>query len=300
MRSWTFILNPSAGFGSRWRLNTKLEQRIRAGFPEAEIIVARHAGHATQLAAEQKNDRDRTVVAVGGDGTVHEVANGLIGGSASLGMVPVGSGNDYARMFALSGRIDRALEQLRHGRERAVDVGRAAIEAENGSAIERYFVNGMGIGFDAEVAYRARESTILKGAAMYLAAALPLLFRYRSACMCVALDGEAFSGRYFLIAAGNGKCVGGGFRLTPGARLDDGLLEICLVHALSPGRALRMLPGAMRGSHGRYPEVRFCRSGSLRVETSGGVIVHLDGEVIATAARRIRAEIHPGVLKVRA
>lgn len=300
MRSWTFILNPSAGYGMRRRLNTKIEQRIRAGFPEAEIIIARYAGHATQLAAEQKHDRDRTVVAVGGDGTVHEVANGLIGGSASLGMAPVGSGNDYARMFALSGRIDRALEQLRHGRERAVDVGRAAIEAENGSETERYFVNGMGIGFDAEVANRARGSTILKGAAMYLAAALPLLFRYRNACMCVALDGESFSGRYFLIAAGNGKCVGGGFRLTPGARLDDGLLEICLVNALSPGRALWMLPSAIRGSHGRYPEVRFCGSGSLRVETSGGVMVHLDGEVIATAARRIRAEILPGVLKVRA
>lgn len=266
--------------------------------PEAEICLTSAPGDAERLARERSLDDDRLVVAVGGDGTVHEVARGLVGGRALMGVLPVGSGNDFARMLLSPTEPEAALAWFAEAKPRACDVGQVRLQTVAGQVIEGHFVNSLGIGFEAEVAASAGQAKVFRGFSRYLVAALVHLFSYRAPEMQLRWNDQAIEDRQFLIAVGNGQSAGGGFRLTPEAEIDDGKLDLCRADALPIHRLLRILPSVLRGTHGRFAGVHADRIERISVDCPAGVGVHGDGEILARDAVRIEVSVLAGALRL--
>jgi diacylglycerol kinase (ATP) len=220
--------------------------------------------------------------------------------------VPMGTGNDFAKMVgaAPGGRVRpwrEALRALASAPVRAVDVGWVTWDAGTGGAPgEAPFFNAVGVGFDARVAVEAPRFKRLGGTLAYLAAIAAALHAWqaprvtaRTAEGTVLLDGP-----FFLATAGNGVSSGGGFYLTPDARVDDGLLDVCVVDAISTARILTLIPLVMRGRHTREPEAHFARTTALRLDLSAPCAIHADGEVVARDALAVAVRVQPGALRV--
>lgn len=300
MGSYTFIINPMAGKGRGKRLLGILNQEIHNKFPDAEIILTQRRMHAFEIASERKNDEGRIVVAVGGDGTVNEVGNGLMEGKALMSVIPIGSGNDFVKMFEIPTDIHKAIEKIDGGTVRDSDAGYVTIKTSDGSDVKRYFMNGIGIGFDAAVANQTTKFKHLRGVSLYAFSVAVVLFNYKTPNMLMSMNGASMNGEHFLIAVGNGKCAGGGFYLTPDAQIDDGLLDVCLVDNISVPQVVKIFPRVMKGTHKDHSKVHFYRTTALRVESQQDIMLHADGEVLATKAKEIEISIVPKALKVLA
>ncbi len=298
MNAHSFIINPMAGKGKGRKLMGKIRRAIADVFPDAEILITERKLHALELARERNADPGRVVVAVGGDGTVNEVGNGLIGGTAYLGVIPIGSGNDFVKMFSISGVIEDALFQIRRGTPKSSDAGLIRITGGEETNSERFFLNGIGIGFDAAVANQTTKFKHLSGFPLYIASVARTLMYYTTPNMLMSLNGAMVNGRHFLIAVGNGKCAGGGFYLTPEAKIDDGLLDVCLVDNVSVGRVLKIFPSVIKGKHEKHKEVHFYKTPELKVVSKEPIMVHADGEVLATKAREIVIKVKPAALQI--
>jgi diacylglycerol kinase (ATP) len=289
------ILNPTAGRGAAGRCRAVVERELRAAGAEHEIVETRGGRHAIELAGQAVADGWPAVVAVGGDGTVHEVANGLLratGGAPSipLGIVAVGSGNDFAQLAGVPADPAAAVRRLPRAEPRAVDAGTV-----NGE----WFTNGVGIGLDARVAIEVDRRRRMRGVAMYLAALPAALLRFRPARMTVEVDGTVVAdGSMTLVTIGNGGRHGGGFWICPDARIDDGLLDVCACDRLSTLGVLRFLPRVMRGTHVDAPEVHMHRATAVRVTSPDPLPVHADGEILFHDAHELDIRIHPGRLRV--
>ena len=230
-----------------------------------------------------------TVVVVGGDGTIHEVAQGLLLSKTRLAVVPAGSGNDFAKCLNLPAGVDDAVELILQGRSQLTDAGRID---------ERPFVNGVGIGFDGAVNAEARRMKRLTGFAAYFVAMLRTLPRFSPIEMVIEVDGEVFRERAYLTAVGNGAVCGGGFRLTPRARTDDGLLDVTVIGPMSLPALLWHLPKAFTGTIEKAPLVSTRRGGRIVVESPSPLPVHADGEVYSTDKTRHVIEVVPRALDV--
>ncbi|MCU0620934.1 MAG: diacylglycerol kinase family lipid kinase, partial [Gemmatimonadales bacterium] len=248
------------------------------------------AGHAHAIAAACVAARVPTVLACGGDGTVHEVARALAGGATALAVLPCGRGNDFAGALGLPSRVGAVVETVLGGRVRAVDLGEV-----NGTP----FCTVAAIGFDAEVAaHVAAGGAVTAGRGAYLAAALAMLFRYRAPWLRFEGDFGVREGRYLLGAVANTARYGAGIRIAPDARADDGLLDCCLVRDLPRLTALRVIPGMYRGAHLRRPEVEVVRTRELRVTCDRPMPLAADGEVVGEAPARL--SVRPAALRVLA
>lgn len=289
------VLNPTAGRGAAARA----ERAIRAGMEGAgagcEIARTRGPGHAVGLAREAAAGGWTAVVAAGGDGTVHEVANGLLraageGPTVPMGIVPVGSGNDFAKLVGAPTTPEAAVRHLLAARPRRVDVGRVG---------DRFFTNGVGIGLDARVGIEAGKVRWARGLAIYLVALARVLRAFRPPRMRVTLNGREVADRPLtLVTVANGGCHGGGFWICPAARIDDGELDVCVADALTTAGVLGFLPRVMRGTHVGRPGVHMHRARTLRVTSPDPLPVHADGEIVAEAAHELEIEILPGRLTV--
>ncbi len=297
VRRFCFILNPSAGARQRGS-SDPLAARLAELCPAAELLVSSAPGHAPQLARERSGQPDQVVVAVGGDGTVHEVAGGLAGGEALMAVLPLGSGNDFARMLASPRQLDAALAWWQTAQPRPVDLGRVRIKADDGRVLSGHFINSLGLGFEAEAAARAARARFWRGFARYLVAVLGLLPGYRAPRLKLHYEAAPIEARQFLLAIGNGRWAGGGFQLAPNARIDDGWLELTRADDLSLPRLLRILPHVFSGGHLRFAGVHAARIQSIEIDCIDPVMVHADGEIIATAARRIEVSVEPGALRL--
>jgi diacylglycerol kinase (ATP) len=233
------------------------------------------------------------VVACGGDGTVHEVANGLMraGAKATLGVIPVGSGDDFAKM------LGNPLEKLLEGKTKPVDIGR--ITADGGM---RYFANGMDIGFGAHGARNvASVPRFLTGFGAYLGALVLTLVRYPRLEVRMQIDsGPFFDASTVMAAAMNGSTFGGSFRVCPEARIDDGWLDLLIVDALGRLEILGLVPKIMRGAHCGDSRLKLLKIKKMRIETETPLLVEADGEIVFAAARRVEVELLPGALRVLA
>lgn len=287
------ILNPASKRGAALRRWLEKELKKNKG---GELVFTTEPRHAEQLAlAAAQAGRD--VVAVGGDGTVAEVAQGVIssGRQARFGIVPCGNGNDYAwHTLGLPRDHRQALQIALRGAAQPMDVGLV-----NG----RSFLNSLGVGIDANIAAtaeRMKRTTFLRGHTLYYAASLTeLLFHYnRVPELQVTLDGVDHDRRLYAMAAVNlGPTAGGGFKINPGADPRDGLLDLCLIWKSSQLRALRLLPMVEKGKHIDQPEVSRLRVRAVTMAAAQPVYAHLDGEVIR--AERFDVSILPGALLVR-
>ncbi len=296
---YTFIMNPAAGKGSGLRADEELEGLLRSSGLSYTVVYTEGAGDATLLA---RRARSRVVVAVGGDGTINEVVNGLAGSERIMGIIPTGSGNDLIKSLGIPRSVRKALEVLKAGRIQTMDVGKVRTGTlENGSmqyAPWRLFANGVGIGFDAAVARKVAEITYLRGTLLYLAAVLQIVGRYRSPSFEVRVDEESWSARELLMAVGNGRCAGGGFYLTPGAEVSDGLLDVTVVGDVPVVRVLGLIPGVMGGKKVKRSFVRYMQCKELEAWSSERFNVHADGEIVGRKVHGVRVGIEAGVLKV--
>lgn len=302
------ILNPASDRGRAARAGAAAMDALLAAGVRAELATTDRRGHATEIARAAASERGIPVLAVGGDGLVHEVVNGLLlaaGGasSAPLGVVPMGSGNDFAKMLGIPPRRPReAVTRILTGRPRGVDVGwvRRCV-AERGRAGEWAFVNGLGIGFDAQVAAEASRIRRLRGLAIYVAALARTLPRLRAPRMRIAVDGREVADRPLLLATiANGGCHGGGFWLCPDARIDDGALDVLTADPKDAWEAVRLALRVLRGAHLGAPGVFMDRGARVQVWSEEPLPVHADGEIVVEGVRELEVEILPGRLTVLA
>ncbi|MFI5273054.1 MAG: diacylglycerol/lipid kinase family protein [Ktedonobacterales bacterium] len=288
------ILNPTGANGHARRLRPLLDRAVREG--RATLALTKGTRDAERLAREAAL-AGCDVVAVGGDGTVNEVATGILDAAASvcLGIVPAGTGNDYAyRTLKLPHDPARALEVALSGMSRAMDAG---------SVNSRYFLNALGVGLDANIAAaaeRMKRVPLLRGEALYYAASLTeLIFHYdRCPTLTFTADGEPPSSRQYAVAAISiGPTYGGGFQINPGADPCDGLFDLCTITKPGQLRALRLLPMIEQGKHLGQPEVTRRRVRAVTLEARQPIYAHLDGEIIRAA--RFEVRILPGAMRVR-
>ncbi|SEO46309.1 diacylglycerol/lipid kinase family protein [Aquisalimonas asiatica] len=298
MRKLSFIVNPAAGGGREARRGHPLLREIRAQAAGAEVLVMGQPGDARHWAQGRKDDRGRVVVAVGGDGTVSEIGGALAGGEAALGVLPSGSGNDFARMLDTPRDVAAAVAFFNTATAGLCDLGEVRVEHASGERSRHRFLVSIGVGYPGVVAATASHAGLLRGFPSYLAAALRGLVTYRSQAMTVTGDSGRVSGKLFLVVAGKGRWCGGGFQLLPQARLDDGWLHLCRADAMPIWRILQILTSAVKGSHGRHPEVALERSTQLTITCAEGAMVHNDGEWIASHAVRIDLGLLPRSLLV--
>lgn len=290
------VFNPVAGRGRAHAALDELARLLDAAALEHVLHVTTGPGHATELAADTPSGT--TIVAVGGDGTVHEVVTGMLSveegvhpTSRVLAVVPVGSGDDFAHALGLKrGDVAGAVATLLQGRRRTVDVGLV-----NGSP----FVNAFSTGFDADVAHRLDDvPRFLKGLAAYLYALTISLGSARSVGVSVKLDGiPARVGNALLVAVQNGPRTGGSFTYAPDAKPDDGHLDVVVARDLDLFGTLSLLPRVMLGTHLSHPKVSWHRVKSVEIEWTRVRNGHVDGES-AGSSHRFQVEIRAGRLTV--
>ena len=284
------ILNPRAGVAPA--AARRAVERGRDSWSDYVVYLTREPGHATELAREAVDAQADLVIAVGGDGTVNEVARGLMGGGAALGIVPVGSGNGLARALRLPLRPARALAALDGGVRRSIDVGRL-----NGGL----FLNVAGTGFDAAVGaafQRAGGRGGRRGLLGYLRLSLAEVLGYRPQPLVLEANAERRSFRPLMITFANGPQYGSGAVINPGGRLDDGRLEV--VSFDYEGPIFELLRAAPRLFLGGLEKVRrYQRLSTTRavVTADSPLQIHRDGDPVESAGR-IDVELVPRALDV--
>ncbi len=290
------VFNPVAGKGRAQRSLGRIENLLQEHGLEYQLLVTSREGHATELAAA--TPPGSTVVALGGDGTVHEVVKGVLNGDAAdpthqrtLGVVPVGSGDDFAFSLGIPrDDLPGAVRRLAEGRVTTVDVG--YVDGEP-------FANSTGVGFDAEAAYRVRTSPgFLKGLAAYLYGTLSALGDFRPVRVRVVVDDEeVYAGPSLLVSLQNGPRAGGSFLFAPAARNDDGQLDVLVAGEFTRLGAVSVLPSLMKGKHLSHPRVHMFRGRSVELEWEVPQRGHADGEPLGPRTR-YSAELRPGVLRI--
>ncbi len=301
VNDFTFVLNPAAGKGTGAKLLGILEKILHRRGVRHSIVLTEQPGDGTRLARKADSD---IVVAVGGDGTINEVANGIFGTGKILGVVPAGSGNDFIKSASIPQDPAAAIELVLSGKPATIDVGTVLCSTDPLPALlpddleGRCFVNGVGIGFDAAVAVRTRQIRYLTGIPLYLLAVFQTLGRYKSPLFELKIDSRTEARKHLLVAVGNGRSAGGGFFLTPDAILDDGLLDVCLIDDVSVPTILKLLPRVLWGGHRNAKQVNFKRCKSIDIFSADRFYVHADGEIVGDRVRYVRIGIKEKAIPV--
>jgi YegS/Rv2252/BmrU family lipid kinase len=268
-----FIVNPAAGRGKKLSFLSEVELFCRRKGLQFEIAITKQPREAIEL-AKKVAEKFEVIVAVGGDGTVNEVANGLIGTSAVLGILPVGSGNDFAKQVGYVRNLKKDLNFLLAGRVKKIDVGLINNRC--------YFINAFSVGFDGEVAARVKKFIPYgTGFFAYLASALKTLVTYKFRRAKIVFDGNnVIDPKILLMAVCNGTTYGGGFRVAPSAKMDDGFFTICLAEKMGRFYALRNIPKMIKGTHINLPSVHMFTSKRVIIETENELTAQIDGEIL--------------------
>ncbi len=232
-------------------------------------------GSGAYLAHQAIKEGATTIVAAGGDGTVGEVANAVIGTNISFGVLPLGTGNDFARTLGVGTDLALAVRTVVFGKPIEVDLGKGP---------GGYFINVAGCGFDAEVAYHINhKSRRLRGTSAYLVAVVSTLMKLKPYPITLTIDGVVQHETVMLCAVANAKTYGGGMRIAPNADISDGLFDIVLVGKVSKFEFLRTFPKVFKGTHLDHPQVKVLRGQTVRIESDRKMPVLADGEEIGFA-----------------
>jgi diacylglycerol kinase (ATP) len=299
---WTAVVNPSAGRGRTRKLLPRLTDAFAGIGLDVDVRVSEDLDDAIRIARDAF-DAGRGVVACGGDGTVNALAGVAADHGGVLGIVPTGAGNDFARHLGLDRRrwLD-AVTLLDTGPVGSVDLGRAESASETGGADDRtvrWFTSVANAGFDGEANRWANGVQWASGTTLYVLAVLRTLATYRPQRFRLTVDGDEHDIEAWFVAIGNTRGYAGGMMITPGAELDDGQLDVCVVGAVSRFEFLRSFPRVFRGTHASHPSVDMHR-GKVVELTSLDASVPLElygaGERIGPLPARMEAV--PGALQV--
>lgn len=314
-----FIINPTSGGGMGLRQWPDADAYLRGQrelpFSYRYAFTSEH-GEAVQLAAQAVQDGYRLVIAVGGDGTINEVVNGLFRDGPppddlQMGVVQAGRGSDFGRTVGVPSDMREALARLIDGRTQQIDIGKMSYPLQRHgqpmSEATRYFANIAGVGFDAEVALRADRSRqtmgkVLGGSIPYLSALFLSLVRYRNRRVIVEADGERLhiSAPVYSVVVANCQYFGGGMRVAPNADPADGLFDVVIIGDFGKLELMHELPKLYEGSHLSLAKVQVVRARRVMVrsaESRGRLIAQVDGEVGGHTP--LTFEIVPGALRLR-
>jgi YegS/Rv2252/BmrU family lipid kinase len=297
------IVNPNADNGNAWKAAADLRPIVDeyGGADWSGTVYPTHASELARQAAEQGYER---VIAAGGDGTVHEVVNGLMQIPAEirprLGVIPLGSGNDFSHTIGMDPDPARALRQIFNGRPHAIDIARVI----DNLGRSEYWDNTFGIGFDATVTIRSRSLRLLHGFSMYFTAVMQTIaLNHEAPHMEIETDAEQWTENTMMLILCNGSREGGGFQVAPQAVPDDGLLNYTAVRAVSRPMMLRLVPEVMNGTHGRFEQIRMGTFRRLKLRADAPLRIHIDGEIFAgfgSDVRQLEVEIIPAAITIQA
>jgi diacylglycerol kinase (ATP) len=287
------IVNPAAGRGAARRSEAVVARAFRAQGWSVEVTRTDGPGHGRDLAAQAVSQGARHVVAVGGDGTVHDVANGLLRSrcETALGVVPLGSGNDFAKLVGVYGHDPvRAVARLVTATARRFDAGRV---------LDEWFVNSVGFGFGPAVVRMRNRMPHLRGFLSYLVPIVKTFFQFTPPLFDVAAPGFRERGYMMMVEVCNGTTAGGSYRFAPDADPTDGKMDVCLIRRVSLPRFLLALPRVMRGTHVAMREVALIRTAQLVIRSpEQPLVVHVDGELREPGVNECTVELERGRLNV--
>jgi YegS/Rv2252/BmrU family lipid kinase len=301
-RRFVAILNPNADRGRTASLAATLERAIDGDGTDLRILATTRRGEAVDLAKESAERGCRAVVAIGGDGTVHEVVNGLMQAAAerrpALAVLPAGSGNDFAFALGLPKDLPRLVAALQGGGTRPVDVG----QVRSADGRSRYFINNVGLLLEGVVNLASHELTWPRGSGLYLRAVVQSFLRSPPiAQLALNLDGAETSCSAANLSIGNGPRSGGRFLLFPDARVDDGRLDYLLARPMNRARLAWEILQSMHGRRGTKGRIVRGQFAALRLQADVPLAAHVDGEPWLRPAedvRGIEAAVHPAAIRI--
>ena len=283
------ILNPAADRGRAGQRQEELRSVLNTTDLAPEIVFTERPGHAVELARDALRAGAKVVAAAGGDGTIHEVAQALVGTDAALGVLPMGSGNDYIRALGIPKDLAGATAILARGRARAVDVADVS---------GQFALNSFGMGVEGQIAADYRRMRFLKGEPGYLWATILELVRFRAFRAEVAGDGWTFAGKLLSVSVMNGPCAGGDYLLAPQARLDDGALDVGLIGNYPRLVRFAVLPKTRDGTYLNLARAHAKKAGRVTIRSDRPLTVHMDGELLPEPVEEIELAVRAGALQV--
>jgi diacylglycerol kinase (ATP) len=303
MNPYRVILNPAAGRGNGARALPAIHAALLQCQIAYDLIQTSGPGDATRLAQQSIADGVEIIVVAGGDGTLNEVVNGLMACKQTgaklpaLGVLCVGRGNDFAGSVGIPAGIDSACRLLKEAPRRFIDIGRVTggIYPQG-----RYFINVVGIGFDAVGTIEVSKLPRWGGFLSFVIAIFKTIFLYNKAPLAeINYDGTTLVQRSLLISMMNGRRLGGGFFLAPTAQQDDGLIDLCIAEQMTSWQIIRLLPHFTKGTHVTQPKIKMAQARAVTIRAVDGPLpTQTDGEIISTDGRRIEVEILPRQIEV--
>ena len=300
----TVIVNPHAGKRHVGEELPELERNLRSRGLAYRIVRTQGPGDATRFAREALEGGGRFVVAVGGDGTVHEVVNGMMDGDgplvegAVLGVVAAGSGSDFIRTFGLPGDATRAASHLTGDNTYPLDLGRVRYTTPSGETASRYFVNVAEAGLGAAVTARAERMSARLGQSKYFVAFWRTLPGFKLAEVRVQADRRSYEGPAYMVVVGNAQYYGGGMKVSPRSYPGDGVLDV-LVFKGPKSDSFTLLPKIYRGEHvpnDHIEELRVKRA--VSVDADRPLPIEADGEVLGTTPATFEVLAQPIAMKL--
>jgi YegS/Rv2252/BmrU family lipid kinase len=297
------ILNPIAGKGKALKKCHKIEKHLSNSGRDFEIILTKATGDGLEIVRNLPLGADDIVVAAGGDGTCNEVVNGLLthnpplAAPPLLGLLPIGRGNDFSATPKIPQDIDKAMHILLNGKISKLDAGKVT----GGFFPDgRFFVNGIGIGFDTKVGFEAAKMKIKSGIS-YAIGALIMLARFEmSPVLKIRYDDNEVTLPAVLVSVVNGRRMGGSFYMGPYALLDDGLLDICYVrHQSSRLKLIKIVSHYTKGTQEKCEGVTFAMGSHFHLQAlEGGMACHCDGETVCYDGKELEISCYPGALRL--
>ena len=278
------IVNPVAGAYStrrKWPIISRLLKRVGLSF---DFQYTEGVGHAIELARAAASDGYQFLVAVGGDGTVNEVANGILYSTGAtrtaLGIISTGTGSDFVRSVGIPRDFPSACSTLTSSKRLAIDVGVVECQSK-GQTLRRFFVNAAGVGFDAAVVEKTeRLPKYFGGTIPYLAGVILTLFSYKNKPVVLNVASEVMTGRVLNVVAANGGYLGGGMHVAPQAEITDSLLDVVIVGDIGKFELLKELPTVYKGTHINHPKVKVKKVSRLTIQSPEPMLIHADGELL--------------------
>jgi diacylglycerol kinase (ATP) len=297
------IVNPMAGVNkSTFRQWPHIQSLLQANGLSFDYQYTEGVGHAVELARLAASDGYRFLVAVGGDGTINEVANGLLdstnAGSTTLGIVSTGTGNDLIRSLGIPREFSEACKNVAGDCRSLIDVGLVEFY-QAGKPARRYFINGAGVGFDAEVAEAGKSVPQFMGNTVpFVLALLKTLPGYQNKDIRMNIDGREEARRVLSVVVSNGAYFGGGMRIAPKADLKDRRLDVVTIGDVGKAELLQVFPRVYKGTHITHPKVRMEKAERITIECDKRILLQADGELLGEGP--VTFQIIPAALNVAA
>lgn len=266
MRKILFVINPAAGKGEAYKAIPDIQQHFQK--MDYEIVISKELNGITDLVREELTKNYTDVIAVGGDGTLGEVINAVVDKNINVGVLPLGSGNDFIKILGLKEDLNVRLKAIEKGRTERLFVP---------SVNDHYFVNVLGWGVDAEIIREKEKKRIRQGKLNYLFSTLKMLWIYQPKEVTFYIDDIKFTKEVYLVAVGNGGYIGNGMKVCPGGNPRDENFEICVVKKMPRRTLLRHFPKIFKGTHGRVQGIELLKGKNIRVLFPEKTTIQVDG-----------------------